>query len=144
MKLIMGSLLIMFILVILTVILGGTYLTTTDTIIIDSEALIDGETATFEATTGIFTIGIDSLEGLVIILTAVIVIASLVGIQVLGSGLSDSAVRTVTIVSVYAELWLILSLMVNSLVWSIEIFGTLIYILLTIIYSIGVIQKITG
>jgi len=144
MAIILGCLLVMFILVIFNVLLGGSYYSVQDNILVDTEALVDGGSSTFQVSGQTILFGIDSLEGMILILTAIIVIATVVGIQVLGSGLSDSSVRAITIVSTYSGLWIMLSILIDDLFWSIQTFGVLLYIILTIFYVIGVIQKLTG
>lgn len=142
--LIMSTLTIMFILVIFNIIFGGTFVGTTETMLIDTDVLVDGVSSTFQAESEIFLFEIDSLEGMIIILTTIITIATFTGIQVLGSGLSDSSVRTIVIIAIFSGIWIILSILIKDLIWSIEIFGTLMYVLLTVVYSIGVVQKVIG
>lgn len=142
--LIMSTLTVMFILVVFNIIFGGTYIGTTTTLLIDSEVLIDGISATFKIESTQFLFEIDELEGMIILLTTIISIATFAGVNILGSGLSDTSVRTITIVSIFAGIWIILSVLIAPLIWSIEIFGALIYILLTMAYVIGVVQKVVS
>lgn len=142
--LIMSSLTIMFILVVFHIILGGSYLSTSTSLLIDSDVLIDGVSATYEAEQSSLLFEIDDLEGMIILLTTITAIAVASGVNILGSGLSDNSVRTITIVAIFSGIWIILSVLIAPLIWSIEIFGSLIYILLTISYTIGVIQKVVN
>lgn len=75
------------------------------------------------------------------LLIVIVTIASVVGIQVFGSGLSDSSVHTITIVSFYVGFWLILTVFAYSLLESIQVFGLLIYFFLTLLYLYGISQK---
>ena len=86
---------------------------------------------------------IDELQGAIVILIAITVGIAFVGIKVLGSGLSDPSVKVIITATVYTGLWLVLSVLASSLIFSIEIFGAIIYVVLTIIYVIGVIEKIS-
>lgn len=86
---------------------------------------------------------IHELQGAIVILIAITVGIAFVGIKVLGSGLSDPSVRVIITATVYTGLWLVLSVLASSLIFSIEIFGNIIYVILTIIYVIGVIEKIS-
>jgi len=142
--LIMSTLFIMFVLVIFNIILGGSFISTSTTLVIDTDTLIDGVSYTYKSESENFLFEIDSLEGMIILLTTITTIATFTGVQVLGSGLSDSSVHTLVIVAIFSGIWIILSVLVAPLVWSIEIFGTLIYVLLTIAYAIGVVQKVVA
>ena len=90
------------------------------------------------------TINIDELTGAIAIIIALAMITSVIGLRVLGSGLSDESVRTLTIAIIYTSIWTILSILAYSLFAIIELFGLLIYVCLTIIFVIGVIEKISG
>ncbi len=138
------TLLILFVLVIFNLVLGNNLLSNIYDIEIDVEAIVDGTPATYEIMGSSVSFGITELEGMIVLLIVIITIASIVGIQILGSGLSDSSVRTLTIVIFYAGLWTMLSALVFNLINTIEIFGYLIYITLTIAYVLGVFQKIQG
>jgi len=70
-------------------------------------------------------------------------ISIVIGIQVLGSGLSDTTVKVLTILTAYGSLWIILSLLSMPLLFEIQLFGLLIYTILTLIYVIGMIEKIS-
>ena len=113
---------------------------------IDNTAIIDGVPTTFlvEATDVIFSIDTSSLivSGL-FILTTIIGIALITGIQVLASGLSPASVRVILLITAYTGAWAALSVLVFNLIVSIEIFGSVIYIILTVAYVVGVIQKIS-
>lgn len=85
---------------------------------------------------------IDELTGALVILISVIGIAVLIGIRVLNSGLSDQAQGTMTTVVFYVALWLVFSALSNNLIQSIEVIGSILYIILTIAFAIGVFQKV--
>ena len=90
------------------------------------------------------TFGIDSLTGALSVIIILITVATIVGIQVLGSGISEQSVRTIIIVVGYAGIWGLFSVLAINLILSIELFGLLIYLLLTILYAIGVMDKISN
>ncbi|MFX0069874.1 MAG: hypothetical protein ACFFAO_02180 [Candidatus Hermodarchaeota archaeon] len=89
------------------------------------------------------SVGIDAITGALAVIIVLIAIAVLVGIQVLGSGISEQSVKTIIIITGYASLWGIFSVLSINLIISIEIFGYIIYIGLTIIYAIGVMNKLS-
>jgi len=90
------------------------------------------------------TFYIDEFAGALVIIITIMVIACLLGLQIMGSGLSEPSVRILTIGISYFGVWSIFSILSYQLIISIEIVGTLIYIVLTIIYTIGIINKMVG
>lgn len=90
------------------------------------------------------TFGIDALTGALSIIIGLIAVASIVGIQVLASGISEQSVRTIIIIIGYAGIWGVFSVLAINLILSIELFGVIIYISLTILYTIGVMNKISN
>ena len=84
---------------------------------------------------------IHPIEGGIVILVAIITISAIIGIQILGSGLSDTAHRMVMLCTIYIGLWAILSVIALPLIWDIEVFGGIIYISLTLAYIIGIVKK---
>lgn len=90
------------------------------------------------------TMGIDEVEGAIVIIIVLIALVVLVGIQVVGSGLSDTSGKAVMTLVAYISVWGIFSTLSYDLIISIEAFGTIIYLILTIMYAVGVIQQLTG
>ena len=138
------ALLILIIITIFSVIMGSSFKE------IGVENL-SGEGVFNETSSGSFDISninttfyIDEFAGALVIIIAIMIIATLVGLQFMGSGLSDVSVRILTIGITYFGIWTIFSVLSYELILSIEIVGVLIYITLTIIYTLGVIQKIVG
>lgn len=82
--------------------------------------------------------------GIISFIIVIVVLASVVGINVVGSGLSDSSVRTITIGTAWGGMWLVFTVLSLPLMLSIEVFGVFIYVILTVLYVIGVYQKIGG
>lgn len=89
-------------------------------------------------------VNIDALTGAIAIIIALAMVTSVIGLRILGSGLSDESVRTLTIAIIYTGIWTLLSVLAYPLFASIELFGVLIYVALTIVFVIGVIEKIAG
>lgn len=92
---------------------------------------------------GSHTFNITLLGGAIAIIMVVGIIALGLGIQVLGSGLSETSVKTLVGGVAYTGIWLVLSVLSAPLILNIETFGTIIYIILTIGYVLGVVQKLT-
>lgn len=113
---------------------------------IDNSAIIDGVPTTFitDVESVIFSIDTSSLiiSG-ILILATIILVALATGVQFLASGLSPASVRIFVLLTGYVGIWTALTVLVFSLIVSIQIFGSIIYITLTISYVIGVVQKIS-
>jgi len=88
--------------------------------------------------------GINEITGAIAIIIIIIYLAVLLGIQIFGSGISEHSVRVVITLTSYLAIWGVFSVLSYNLIISIEIFGTLIYIFLTIMFVIGVINKISS
>lgn len=141
------SLLIMIVLTFFSIILGESFIGATVNVGIDNTALVNGSTTTYVVASQDILFQIDTstliVAGIVLIST-IIAVASITGIQVLGSGLNTQSVRVIIIATSYIGLWASLSVLAFNLISQIQVFGALIYIGITIAYSIGVIQKISG
>ena len=138
------TLTILIVLTMLSFILGGVFVDIPVSINVKGTQKLEGTSKTFEFPIGDFIIEIDPVAGLIVIFILIIVISGLLGIQILASGLSPESVRFMMTSILYFGLWSLLSVMASGLIFGIEIFGTIIYITLTIAYVIGVIQKISG
>ena len=80
-------------------------------------------------------------------LAVIIVIAvacAIIGLRFLGSGLSEQSVRLLSVSICYTGIWAFLSLLAYPLIRTIEIFGVVLYILLTLLFTLGVIGKMIG
>jgi len=87
---------------------------------------------------------LDPLLGAIVLVSAVAVAVMLLGLRILGSGLSDDSIRILCVALSYIGIWMFLSVLAMPLLLSIELFGTLIYTALTIGYAIGVVEKMSG
>lgn len=135
------SLGIMILLTIFSVV-GGNALTSVITSIYGRERL-DITTRDVVQDVNYFNFNIDPFTAGIAILITIIAIATVTGISILGSGLSGESVKVILICSSYIGLWTLLSLLAKPLIDSILYFGGLIYIILTVMYVIGVIQNFT-
>ena len=80
--------------------------------------------------------------GIVALLIGFIAVAVLAGITVFGSGISESAQNVIYKSVFFYTIWGIFSILATSGIVSIPIFGTVIYIFLTLCYVIGVQSQI--
>jgi len=138
---------VMVFLSIFSIVLGNNYISTAINIEVDNISLINGNTTTFlvEAQDVIFQIDTSSLinSGIALMFT-VIAVAGILGISVLGSGLNPASTKIIIMLTAFIGIWISLTFIVFNLIIEIAIFGSVIYIGLTIGYSIGVIKKLTG
>ena len=141
---IMFSLIILLVLTVFSVVFGASFGATVIENVIDNSLIIDGITTTLEMEGADLLFNIDALTGALVWIIVIIALVSVIGINILGSGLSETSVHIITLGTAYTTIWIVLSLLASPLIFSIEIFGALIYVVLTIIYAFGFINKISG
>lgn len=138
---------IMLVLGLFSIILGENFISTTINVSVDNTALVNGSTTTYivEGVDILFQIdtGVLINAGIALIV-AVSLAAALTGIQVLGSGLNTQSARIIILIVGYTGIWFSLSILAFNLIASIQVFGSIIYITITVSYAVGVLQKITG
>ena len=130
-----------------SIILGSDYISNTLNVGVDNISLINGNTTTFlvESQDVIFQIDTSSLINAgIALLATIILVATITGVSVLGSGLNPQSAKIIITLTAFIGLWTTLSLIVFPLIIEIAIFGSIIYIGLTIGYSIGVYQQFSG
>lgn len=142
--LITGSLLIIVVLAFLSVVFGNAFLGVDLDLSVDSGLIVNGTTSTLLVEGNTIAINLDPLTVGIVVITVLITIVSLLGINILGSGYNDSGVRILSILFGYSGVWAFFSTLAWNLVYGIELFGGLIWIGLTIIYGVGVLNKIAG
>ncbi len=138
---------ILVILTLFSLILGENFIGATTNVIVDNTALVNGSTTTFFVEGQDVLFQIDTavlLNSGIALIVAIIIVATITGIQVLGSGLNANSAKIIILITGYIGIWTSLSIVAFNLITSIEIFGSIIYISITIAYSIGVLQNISG
>ncbi len=147
-KILIGiTLMILIVLTLLSLILGENFLSGIINLSVDNEALIDGVPSTFVVASQDVLFFIDTsnlLSAGIALLITIAVVAGLSGITFLGSGLNPQSARIIILLTAFGGIWGVLSILASSLIFQIEVFGVIIYISLTIAYSIGVVQQISG
>lgn len=141
------TIMVMVLLSIFSIILGGNFIATLQIVEVDNISIVNNETVTFlvESQDIIFEIDTTSLiNGGIALLTTVIIVAGITGISVLGSGLNPQSAKIIIMLTAYIGIWSTLSIVSFALINEIAIFGTVIYIGLTIGYSIGIIKSFSG
>lgn len=137
------TLTIIIVLTILSVISGGDFASGTAEGGLTNELIVNGTTSTIQYEEYDTTFGIDPLTGAIALLIIIIAIASIIGLQIFGSGLSDTSVRAIRSAIMYIGLWSTFSLLALPLIFDIAIYGSIIYVILTIGYAIGVYKQIS-
>jgi len=141
------SLMVLIILGFLSTILGSEYLASSLQVGIDNTSLVNGSITTYVVETETVLFQIDTsvfiIAGIALLITLGVV-AGLTGIQVLGSGLNSESVKIIIMLTGLTGIWFALSAICINLIASIQVFGSIIYIGLTLMYVIGVVQKLTG
>lgn len=123
---------------------------TTDKDIIENpgDIKIDNETRDIDLPDRVkspdITLKVDSLTSALVILTVGIAAGIIAGIRFFGSGLSIYSQNLIFKTVTFFGLWAIISIMASDLIFSIDIFGVLIWLGLTLIFALGFILHIQG
>ncbi len=107
------------------------------------EQVVNGSTSSY-FTQYDFSFTLSPAEAGLSTIVGIFVVAAMIGLNILGSGLSDESVETMIGIVVYAGIWATLSIISGVMILSIPIFGVVIYFVMTLVYTFGVIQKVTG
>lgn len=136
--LIMLPLIVILFLTIFSLIFGATFVSIIVENFVSNDLIIDGVTSVLELSGESIIFDIDPLIGATTWIIVIIILVSVLGINIIGSGLSDESIRTITIGTFYGSVWIILSLYASPLIISIAIYGLLIYVTFTISFALGV------
>jgi hypothetical protein len=144
-KMLVGlTLLILGVITIFSIVLGSNLAGTSIDNTITSDLIVNGTTTTLEFTGDDVIFAIDPTIATIGIFVVIGIIAGVMGIQVLGSGLSPESIRVILALILYGGVWGLLSLLALPLISAIEGFGVIIYMVLLLGYIVGVIQNIVG
>ena len=138
------SLFVMLVITMFSIILGsvvpGTIISSTT----DVYLVVNGTRQYLETQTQESVFYLDPVYGALVIFVVIIAIVGLIGIHIFGSGLSDQSVKIISGIIIYGGLWSIVSILSMPLILLIEVFGSLIYLALTVGYVYGVVSKLYG
>jgi len=87
---------------------------------------------------------IDPFLGILGIIIGLTVVGGAIGFNLLGSGLNTASVKIIVLGAFYIVIWIFLSSISQPLIVEIEVFGTLLYLTITIWYAIGCIRQLAG
>jgi len=138
------TLAVLMVLCFFSVVTGNAFISTVGIQGLDVEALVNGTTTSFIVQGEEFAVIIDPTMGLVATLLVIAGVIAILGFNIVSTGLGDEAVRVLTIAIMYTTVWGFLSILAIPLIHTIEGYGNLFYIILTILYTIGVIRSMTG
>lgn len=138
------TLLILGVLTIFSIVLGSNLSGTILENVYDGNLTVNGTTTTLEFSGDDMLFAIDPTVATIGVFVIIIAIVAVLGIQVLGSGLSPESIRVIMACILYGAVWGLLSILAMPLILAIEVFGTIIYMVLLIGYIVGVIQNIVG
>lgn len=93
---------------------------------------------------GMPAFNLSGIDMALIILVSALAIGGIAGIRILGTGVSDLSQKLIIISIIYLGLWAVFSILANNLILTMGIFGGVIWLILTIIYLLGVSSNITG
>lgn len=91
-----------------------------------------------------YDFAINETQGIIAIIIAVSVVGSIIGIRVLGSGLSEKTVTILYNTIFFYGVWALFSAFSLTLLLLIPIGGWIIYFILTAMLSFGIVQQING
>lgn len=80
--------------------------------------------------------------GIVAILLIAIAVGIVAGITVLGSGISEYSQSIIFVTTVYLAVWGLLSIGILDLTGQIPVVSNLLWIFLTLLYTLGVVQEV--
>lgn len=141
------SLMIIIVITLLSLVIGEDFVSGVVNLEIDNEALVDNITNTFvvEGQDVLFQINTSNLiEAGIALLVVIIAVAVVTGITFLASGINPQSARIIVFLTGYIGIWGVLTVLAFNLIRQIEVFGSVIYISLTLTYITGVIQKLSG
>jgi hypothetical protein len=87
---------------------------------------------------------ISAIQGAILMITTILAISAVVGVRVLGTGESNITVEIVTKGTFYFALWGMLSAFAQPLISQIYVLGSIIYVILTLMYVVGFVQSINS
>lgn len=82
--------------------------------------------------------------GIIGLVVAVIALAAVVGLKIVGSGIGEFSSRTIVLATGFVTMWGLFSVLAIGGITSIPLFGSVFYFFLTGLYTIGVLDIVGG
>ncbi len=123
---------------------GGANFSFTQDFNTNSSMTVNGSSSSINIPVGTFTFAISATQGAIAVMMSIIILGSLIGIRVMGSGILGMSAEIIVKGAFYFALWGLFSVFAQPLIAAIPIFGILIYLMLTVMYIIGFVQGLSG
>lgn len=123
---------------------GGANFSFTQDFNTNSSMTLNGSSSNINIPVGTFTFAISATQGAIAVMMSIIVLGSIIGIRVMGSGILGVSAEIIVKGAFYFALWGLFSVFAQPLIAAIPIFGILIYLMLTVMYIIGFVQGLSG
>lgn len=117
---------------------NNSFITASEYLGTDTNLLINGTSTTIQSANMGLTFSIDNVQGFLSGLVIIGTIVSVIGIRVLGSGLSDFAVGVLSAVVFHTGMWSLLTILAGGLIDSITTYGVPIWIAMTVLFVVGI------
>lgn len=89
-------------------------------------------------------VGISDNFAFIALIVGIIALVGVIGIQLFGSGESETSIFVIIVFTGLLALWTILSFGSYDMIVSIPLFGPIVYVVLTLMYSVGAFQMVAG
>lgn len=119
---------------------NGTYIIDPQT----GEAIVNGSSTEYSFGEQNLVLGISLTDGIMISAIAIGALVIVIGISVLTWSLSETAQRSILNFSIYGAIWGIFSVTVYDLVTEIQVFGWIVFFIISFIHFSGIIVNING
>lgn len=111
-------------------------------VISGGNSTLDGTTQRYDSDVAPVQAEFSSAFGALVAVTVTVAMIAVAGVTVVGSGIKEISVKALGLSAFYYGMWGVFSVLGSRMLNAIPIFGVLLYILLTIVYSLGVIEAI--
>lgn len=110
---------------------------------VTASGIVNSTVTDFTVNNNTYIFSFDLTTGMIAILITISLLA-VIGLSIFGSGLNDTSSHLLITITAYVGVWGLMTFLTFNLFLEIPIFGIFIYLTLTVLYSVGVIQSVTG
>lgn len=138
------SLFLMLSLVFIAIACGESFIGQTIANMDDPTTTVNSSTTSVDFGNTTLVFGITASQGLTALLIGLATIIGIIGLNVIGTGLSSFATKVIGGGIIYIGIWLFCKTLTDSLLYYLGSWGTVLYIAISIPYTFGVIQTLFG
>lgn len=91
---------------------------------------------------GAFTIEFDLETSMIAVLASFIIVAVIVGLNILGSGMTDFGGRALYKSLMFMGIWTLFTTLSSEMFFSIPLLGIFLYFFITFVYGLGIVEEI--